>query len=171
MVNKHLDDIYKDVIEWLKFAEAKNGALLAFNGALLFGVIGLLSNKNKHIENLFPLSFASILLIIISMIILLISFLPDLKAVKRIKNNHPTRLTNYRYYKDIAALRPDAYLKSINFVYCNTEISNLNKGDLDLANQIVILSIIAVRKYKFFTFALILTILAVIFPVISLFFI
>jgi hypothetical protein len=158
--------MYKDVIEWLKFAETKNAALLTFNGVLVFGIIGLLSNSNKYIKTLFPQAFIGIYLLIVSTLLLLVSFLPFFNAVKSLKDAIPTRLTNFRYYKDIYKLSPEVYLKSIYRIYCNTDISTFNKGELDLAYQIVILSIITIRKYKIFTLSLILSGLSIIIPIV-----
>ena len=40
-IEKKLNQIFVNVNEWLKFAEAKNGVLFAFNGAAVIGVLSL----------------------------------------------------------------------------------------------------------------------------------
>ena len=42
-ITQQLYQVFNNVNDWLKFAEAKNAMLIAFNGASIFGIIKLLS--------------------------------------------------------------------------------------------------------------------------------
>lgn len=44
MLIDELKDIFENVNAWLKFAEGKNAALIAFNGALTVGLLRVLPN-------------------------------------------------------------------------------------------------------------------------------
>lgn len=152
--DKHLETIYSDIREWLKFAEAKNALLLSFNGVLAFGIARLV--QVEYLKGLLPNIFIGIQ--ILSTILLLWSFLPFFRANKSIGYKSPIYKTNLRYYKDIYKLNPKAYLESIYTLYCEGMEPKMNKAELDLALQIIILSIISVRKNRIFNTSLYLTI-------------
>ena len=77
-----LKDVYKDVSDWLKFAEAKNAALLTFNGVMLFGVLRLLSSNNSVLLSLNKTFLIISGILILNMGIILYSFIPGLKDSK-----------------------------------------------------------------------------------------
>ncbi|MBR0429699.1 MAG: hypothetical protein IJK17_06420 [Lachnospiraceae bacterium] len=126
------------VNSWLSFAEAKNAALIAFNVALL-GVV-----------NELPIIIKAVLVtcILASTIICMISFWPNL-----IGGNH----FNAVYYRDIAEYE-GSYEEYISSSYLDGEDGLKN----DLAEEIVINSRIALKKYKRFKVALAIDLLAII---------
>jgi len=75
-LEERLRYILSTVNEWLKFAEAKNGALLAVDAAIIFGIFKLTS------DSAWPhaiFSYLTISLVIASAVSCLISYIPKIK--------------------------------------------------------------------------------------------
>ena len=90
-VSLKLLGIFQNVNEWLKFAEAKNGILLAFSGAAITAAITLLATAQNLPNSLkIGLSLTTIFLCICSLICTL-SFLPkiDLERLLWVRNRPP----------------------------------------------------------------------------------
>lgn len=150
-----LKDLYKDVSDWLKFGEAKNVALLTFNGVLLFGILRLIQSNNSGIFNelLGTLHFCSFVLSI-NIVIILFSFLPALKQTDHSKNMDYKEFMasrNYLFYGHINDLNEMNLLEAISEKY-KLDTAKNKKLYSDYGLQILSVSSIAWRKYKFFTF-------------------
>lgn len=166
-IEEKLYRIYEDTKEWVKFAEAKNAALLTFNGAIFFW---LLKNFTGNTQNL-P-QFASklgIVLLGINIIFLLISFLPLFNTDSKPGTKLPNANTNLLFYRSIYNIIPRSYLKAISKSYFDDNNDVFTKKERDLINQILSLAKIATRKYKIFTFCTTITIIAL--TIIFLFFV
>lgn len=164
LMEEKLKEIFNNVNEWLKFAEAKNGILIALVGTALLTLLDKSSDilflDNISISNNIPVIkfdinfFVSIYLVllmvflVIAICIILISFLPQTKQVFKIKGVK-TKNDNSIFYGDIIKYTPEEYLK---FIEPNR--TDFTKSELDYACQIVINSHIAYRKYKYFELAL-----------------
>ncbi|MED4990111.1 hypothetical protein ETC01_00705 [Geobacillus sp. NFOSA3] len=158
---KILTDLYSDIREWLKFAEAKNAALLTFDSACLFTLLryqDVVFPKKDGYANLF--FTISLIIILISIIILMISFLPKRfkKGLKNNEHSHPFS-KNLLYYGDIVKYSPQRFLASIFHKYNIDNFDKNNKYFNDLCTQIISLSRISVRKYRMFKCSLVLNIL------------
>lgn len=147
--------------KWLSFGEAKNAALVAFNVAVL----------SVNMDFGFPLLLTMLrVFIVLSMAISLMSFWPNMsKRVSDIKlkpySNGP-RMNNYLYFLDIARLASgDEYLQIVKSRYLIEEIDITSTYCCDLANEIIINSRIAVKKYKYFRSALMCDFIAMFFVV------
>lgn len=155
-VNKELEDllkeIYKDNTEWLKFSEAKNAALLAFNGVLLFGILTTINNN--ILSDMNTILYISAAIICVNIIILLWSFIPREKKNEGIT----TELSNALFYKEISNFNKNTYYKKICARYGFEKLDNAYY--LDLVNQIVSISWIANIKFKYFTISTYITIIA-----------
>lgn len=149
-VKELLKDLYKDVGEWLKFAEAKNGILLTITGVLLFGLLRMLPSNNEWIKQLENTLLLSSFILTVSILIILSSYIPMLNTNKLQKKIRQLRDLNLLYYKDIATFTKEEYVKELENRYnitLKTEEENLIK---DQVEQIISLSKIALRKYIFF---------------------
>ena len=159
MENK-LKDILNDVTHWLNFAEAKNLALLTFDGVWLGNCIKRFYDTNKIIYVAFaiPLIFA--------MIICLSSFIPQIHGAKWISKKLKKDLgdkedtDNLLFYKDIYKYSAEDYYKEIQKIHLisNDQVidkfdSDKNKYEKAMINQIVILSGIAYKKHFLFDIA------------------
>ena len=134
-----LEKVQADITGCLRFAETKNGALLAFDIALLFGIpkIPDVSVKVKYIVTA---------MIIYSLIITLWSFWPINKKIKKAEKR-----------KVNCDLLHFAYMVELYKSYWKNEVVDFDKisqEEKDLAQEIVMNSRIAVRKQNLFKISL-----------------
>ncbi|MDY0850434.1 DUF5706 domain-containing protein [Bacillus thuringiensis] len=160
-----LKSIYEDVREWLKFAETKNAALLTFNGVIVFGIFDKVVDKasDSFIKTALIMGCA---IILISIIINLVSFLPQFNTSSKIQNNVVNGSQangNLMFYEVIKDFNPQAYLDTVAGKY------NLasNEKNIDLATQIVTLSQITHVKLKYFNLGLYFTFSGILIPIVS----
>ena len=166
--------IFSNVINWLRFAEEKNAALIALNGGILFATISLIS-KNTNIisfisaDNLYSklalfYSYNFILFVISGLLIALLSFLPQTKVIGKFVSDSPKDDDNLLFYSHIMRYDAKKYLSKLSDSH-NQESKTYSKSELDYADQIVINSCIATYKYLHFRVALWFTISAILSPV------
>lgn len=163
-MEERLKYIFNNTNDWLKFAEAKNGILLAALGASLFSIIDkskdvLFSNNVSIVNNIpiikFDINFFISLYLVFLMIFLvmaicvvLISYLPQTKQIFKVKDGKNAN-DNSLFYGDILKYNAIEYLQFIEPLK-----ADFSKSELDYANQIIMNSHIAYRKYKYFELAL-----------------
>lgn len=148
LVNEFLEKQFDRVNMWLSFAEAKNGALIAFNIAVIAAVVGLMKDVPV-------LCAACVILLIISTAIAFWSFVPntgtDAKSVSELSDEDVEKL-NLVFYGDISRLNYDQYKELLRKRYLNG--SSLDRYQDDLCKEIHYNSGITMRKYCFFKLAL-----------------
>ena len=146
-----LEKVQADITGCLRFAETKNGALLAFDIALLSGIpkipkIPDVSVKVKYIVTA---------IIICLLIITLWSFWPINKKIKKAEKREVNRdLLHFAY---IAMYTRNEYLVELYKSYWKNEVVDFDKisqEEKDLAQEIVMNSRIAVRKQNLFKISL-----------------
>src|SRR5690554_7337941 len=76
-MKEHLEYIFSNVNDWLKFAEAKSATLLAANGVVLFGILRLVKDLEMNAVTMLSL-FIGCICFSISLILCLSSFVPSL---------------------------------------------------------------------------------------------
>lgn len=161
-MDEKLKDIFLNINDWLKYAEAKSATLVAGNGALIFGLAGVL--KSYELPNLLEYyGCFSIILCIISMVLCLLSVVPSLSMPWESKPEGTVHSDNLLYFHDIAKYTPINYLgKLSNKLELNEQ--QFTGYQKDLANQIIINAVIACRKYSYFKVAIWFTVTALISP-------
>ncbi|MBN2825111.1 MAG: hypothetical protein JXQ76_07310, partial [Campylobacterales bacterium] len=107
MVNE-LKDIFATVNDLLKFAEAKNGAIVTLNGVVVFGIV----QTNIETIALQIYTVMVVFLLLASIIISLLSFIPKLNS-PYINLGTPTPEDNLIYFGDIAKYTPAQYYTKI----------------------------------------------------------
>jgi hypothetical protein len=159
-----LKDIFENVNNWLKFAEAKNATLVAGNGLIIFGTLRLINDMCIHEYILYYIYF-SLFLISISLVMALVSFMPKLKIPDFLLNNKIETTDNLLFFGHIVKYQDKTYLDKINNI-----IKSQDSTDLDLmyAQQIIINSKIAMNKYNIFNNALHFTLAGIVSPVVYL---
>ena len=157
-MEERLRYILTTVNEWLKFAEAKNGALLAADIALLFGVFKLLNELTGREVFI----YFAIVLVILSAISNLVSFIPQLKLSSFTPRKRTEKEASLIFYGHIAKYEPQSYVKAL-YAESGAEPAAIAQIEVDYAQQIIINSRIAVRKYLCFNVGLWLTVLAMLF--------
>ncbi|MBS9393835.1 MAG: hypothetical protein HEQ29_12015 [Dolichospermum sp. LBC05a] len=165
-VSTKLLAIFQNVNEWLKFAEAKNGVLLAFSGAAITATITLLATAQNIPNSLnFGLLLTTIFLCICALICSL-SFLPktnleDLlwlrdRQNKKSHSQDPIK-DNFWYFGHLQKYKPDELLEVLNEPYFkgSVDITKVEyKEYKDIAAQITINAEIAFLKFEVFTYAI-----------------
>jgi hypothetical protein len=169
-VSTKLLAIFQNVNEWLKFAEAKNGVLLAFSGAAITATITLLATAQNIPNSLnFGLLLTTILLCICALICSL-SFLPKtnlddllwLRDRRNKKSNSQNPIEdNFWYFGHLQKYKPDELLEVLNKPYFNSKLDIAKLADKkeykeykDIAAQITINAEIAFLKFEVFKYAI-----------------
>lgn len=165
-MDEKLKDIFSNINDWLKFAEAKSATLIAFNGALIFGISRLITSFDLKGTCLIYL-IVILSLCILSTSICFFSVIPALSMPWDKKPSGVIEKDNLVYFSDIAKYTPLAYLRALSekLGLNNSEFTGYQK---DLSNQIIVNSVIADKKYRAFQKAVWLTLAAVISPVLAL---
>ena len=153
MDRKDLDEllykIFSNVNLWLNFAEAKNAANIAFVIAFTAAIFSL--------HNMNVILYTASILLIVSGIGSLISFLPRLgnKVSKNryifFKNKKKKETAdNLIFFETIKEYSGDTYIEQLSKKYFDENKYNPTKYQIDLSDEIVYNSDIVSRKYKFF---------------------
>ena len=139
------------------YAETKLGVLIAFNSALIFGLLSTYKDQSVSAK------YVIIAVVIMNGISLFFAF--SGVFAKR-KNTHSSsdkfENKNYYYFKYVAQLNESTFLEQIKADYSMTsQNENIEKH---LSNQIVVLARNADRKFRFFNIAIGFTIASLITP-------
>jgi hypothetical protein len=153
-VESRLAAILAMVNDWLKFAEAKNAALLALDAGAVAAVIGWLGGDRAPPVWLVPALRVGLLLLVGSGLAALASFLPVLDVDwMRLKRKHG-RVASVIYFGHIAGVTPNSYLDALREAAgLGTDAPPPTRLERDYAAQIVINAEIATAKFRLFTVA------------------
>lgn len=168
MINDELKYIFDNVKDWLKFAEAKNAALTAFNAAILAKLVSILMSLRDDQEHLECYLFVSVIFMSISLIMALYSFYPRLSSLLLPEKTGEPGNGNLFFFLTIAQYKEKRYFEEMK-KHINENDSEDKTSDrlkLDLINQIIVNSEIAVKKYFLFKWALRFTLAGLLLPVI-----
>ena len=151
--------IFNNVNDWLKFAEAKNAMLIAFNSASIYGISQSLNldciKGTKFIEIYLMIV---ILLLVFSTITSLISFAPKVKIISG-GYYGSGNISNVLFFEYLKTKSNTEIIQEVTGVSATTQ-APYAKVELDIAEQIKQNSIIASVKYSYFTIAVWITIVA-----------
>lgn len=159
-----LDNTLKQVIDWLKFAEAKNGALVAVGFAVIFGSFKVYSSFN--VENSFIAAYAISFIVFVtaSVIISLASFIPRITPPFWINVPAKESGDNPLFFGHACKYSKSSYRDLFNN-YVDDNVNNESKLELALCDQIVNNSKISYIKYLMFDSAVFLFLAGILTPV------
>ena len=165
MMEERLKFIFSNVNEFLRFAEAKNAMIIAFNAGSIYGISQTYALEIvKSWEFMKVYMTISIVLLVFSTIISLLSFVPKLKIIK--KGFFSEDASNVLFFEYLKNKTSAEILKEVN----DLKEESYSTFEKDIAEQIKQNSLIASRKYSYFTIAVWLTIAAYItFPLAGIF--
>lgn len=148
-------------IDFIKFAEAKNAALLTFASAWALAITAITANNHSLSDvDLTTLAVGRGLFIIVILLVTW-SFLPKLRPERFHRNAEKPK--NLLFYGDIASFEFDTFATKLRQAYrADSDVVGGDRYLDDLAAQIWINSRIAVRKYKAFHAAAVMAFLGVI---------
>lgn len=158
-MDEQLKNIFTNINDWLKFAETKTAALLTGNGILIFGILRTIKDQEISSTQVLILYFV-MLLLILSLLTCLISFIPSLKLPWLVTSKKPTENDNLLFFGDAAKYDSKSYLKKL-FSSTEKPEKSFTAFENYYAEQIIANSIIALKKFRLFTFAIWLTVIAV----------
>lgn len=174
-MEERLKAIFSNVNDWLKFAEAKNGALIAFNAStvgLIFSRI-LTNNDLPAIFNSIWVKgyfYIYVLCAGLGFIISLLSFLAKIKITYFYTNGMTDPKDNLLFFGDICKYKNKTrtYLDRLRSNVGAGRTESYTKIEEDYAEQIIENSCIAMRKYRHFNTALWFTIAGIVTPPLAL---
>lgn len=137
------------IIDFLKFAETKNAALLTFSSAWTLGCLNLLSKPEQLPNGLRSTLPFAVIFFALAALIAIVSFLPKKKL--DIFHRDPERSRSLLFFGDIASFEPTAYNARVRDRYMPPEGASASESLLDdLAVQCAVISRIADRKFAMF---------------------
>lgn len=149
------------VIDFVKFGEAKNAALLAFSSAWILSIAGFLNGRAIEDPWLVVTMRIIVFLFMLAALVLIWSFLPRTKLDFFHKN--PERARSLIFFGDIAKFEAGEYKQRLRERYFPEEENSFNQNALDdLAIQIYANSRVAHDKFRMFQIAAILVCVAII---------
>jgi hypothetical protein len=161
-MDEKLKEIFANINDWLKYAEAKSATLIAGNGALIWGLVRV--SKTFELNYLLSVTLLiSISLCVASLVVCLISIVPSLSMPWEVKPSGKTDSDNLLYFADIAKYSPTAYLSALE-AKLGLEPSDHSGYQKDISSQIITNAVIANAKYKNFQIAAWITLSSLITP-------
>lgn len=154
--------ILSTVNEWIKFAEAKNGALLGVDIAIVFGLFQVISDEISK-----GWIYSAISLTGLSALSALFSFIPQLKAPSMIDKKSEDKETDLIFYGSVAKYEPESYINAL-YSMVGIELPSEVTMELNYAHQIITNSRIALKKNRYFNIGLWLTVLGLVLLIITL---
>lgn len=154
-MEENLKYIFNNINNWLKFAEAKNGAIIVINSAVIFQTFQLMITSSSSNQYTIPSIFL-LLFWIPSFFVALFSFLPITKItnLSRVETNVSIN-DNLLFYEHIAKYSTERYLNCL----CSSlgeQKRDWTKFEFDCASQIIINSRITLRKFFYFKISILL---------------
>jgi hypothetical protein len=158
-IREPLENILTLVSEDLRFAETKNAALLTANAAAVVGVMQV----NPRSPTLQWAFLAIMLTCAISGVVSLISFIPRPENPYRSLGMAPSGTDNLLFFGHIQKYDPREYLRAI---YASAGQADEQGSEMErmYAEQIVVSSRIAARKFTMFRWAIWITISGLVTP-------
>lgn len=146
-----LERILTRVVDWLKFAEAKNAALLTLNAGAAAGIIGWLGGDQVPPPWLTPAVQLGLALIVVSAVVALASFLPVVNIDWLRRRGKHTDTRSVLFFAEIAGSDPGSYLELLRKAAgLGAEAPPPTRLERDYAIQIVVNSEIATAKFRLF---------------------
>jgi hypothetical protein len=146
-----LERILTRVIDWLKFAEAKNVALLTLDAGAGAGLIGWLGGDQVPPAWLTAALQIALALLVASAIVALLSFLPVVNINWLRQRHRHAQTDSVLFFGQIAGADPDTYLQLLRKAAgVGTGSSPGARLERDYAIQIVINAEIATAKFRLF---------------------
>ncbi len=148
--NSELKYIFSNINDWLKFAEAKHGGLIALNSGLVFALLSKDNDIQLIIDHIIVI--AGVFVFILSIGFSIASQFPRTKNI--FKNNKAIPLPNLYFFGDLSYLDNESFINAFKKI---DENFTTNKLDDALLNQILVNARIVTTKFKIFKFASYLT--------------
>jgi len=152
--------IFTLMADWLKFAETKNAAIIAFNGSVLLALVGL-STTIFNFHGCFQLAFLSLFIgNFVSLLCALWAVRPRINPDTQ-RNKKYQETDNVLFFGDIYNFREEEYLKALKDKHEIKDIDPTKPLFLSMAKQIIVNAEITKIKFNCFWFAWLSTFLGI----------
>ena len=158
--DKLLTALLGRVLDMLRFAEAKNAALLAFASAWIVGIVNLLSSGKPIPPGYHYITLAALPLFIVAATVAIASLLPKLQA-STFTGDPKGHFQNLLFFGDIAEMTIDGFKADVSAAYRQTDDVPTNAYLSDLETQIAINSKITRRKHRMFNVGAVAALIAI----------
>lgn len=159
--DKVLTGLLARVLDMLRFAEAKNAALLAFASAWIVGIVNLLSSGKPIPPDYQCAACTALPLFIVAATVAIASLLPKLQT-STFTGDPTGHFKNLLFFGDIADMTVDGFKTDVRAAYRPADDASPTAAYLsDLEAQIAINSKIAWRKHRMFNFGAITALIAI----------
>jgi hypothetical protein len=138
-------------IDWVKFAETKNAALLVAASGLILMLIDHFPDKTVVTSNVRACFWVGGVSLTLSSAICLISFIPHLEIPGIGRKEIPMPDDNLMFFGHIAKYSASEYLHALNVAEGSIHLQN--KIHTDLAGQVIANACISLKKFRYFTLA------------------
>ncbi len=149
-MEEKLKYILSEINEWLKFAEAKHAALIAFNGAVVLGLLGIFENI-AGLPNIKIIFLIIALLIGLSLLFSFVSLIPKSNTFSKFRKNGVKTSINILLASDLSKISVQEFTDYLNQIDKEWKPGYFEKQLLD---RILIHSDISARKYRLFNWAI-----------------
>jgi hypothetical protein len=144
----YLEKQYNHAFDMVKFGEAKNTILIAFNGVIIVGMTKLVQDTSSIYIQCYL--FYIISMCAMSIFICFAALIAKIRS--SIGNISLHKTNNLLFFATLAHMSEEELLEKLKAQYqCETSNTNHEK---DLARQVIIVSQIAARKFKLFNIAI-----------------
>jgi len=144
---EHLFGVFQTVNDWLRFAEAKNGAILALSGSALGILLGIMSNVPFPSKALLGYVAACAMLLSGSVAAALASFVPRTRLPVRNRRSHAAA-PNLLFYGDLASMSPGEFLAETRRALGMSATDAALPMDEHVAAQIIANSRVTLWKFQ-----------------------
>lgn len=146
---KALSSTLSRTVDFLKFAETKNAALLTFSSAWMLALANFAAN-DRITDRWSQIAVTiALLLFALAALVALYSFLPQLRLDRFFLR--PDRSGSLLYFADIAEFEPATFIERFRHRYANGPQQGMSDAYLDdLAVQVAVNSRITRAKFKVF---------------------
>ena len=167
-MKEELLEIFENVNNWLRFAEAKNGVLIALNGGALIGIATNLEKFSGFSSDIKLAGYYFVGCLIIGLILSLWSFLPSSKIyweeTSNFNNVNPDSLSLI-FFRHIRRFEHKDYLKRLYHAKGVALPDPLPPLEVDFSHQITQNSRTTWLKYQIFFWAISITLSGLIIPI------
>lgn len=158
--DKLLTALLGRVVDMLRFAEAKNAALLAFASAWIVGIVNMLSSGRPLPPGYHGVCLTALPLFIVAATVAIASLLPKLQT-STYTGDPKGHFRNLLFFGDIAGITVDGFKDDIRAAYRQTGDAPTAAYLSDLEVQISINSKITRRKHRMFNFGAVAALVAI----------
>ena len=168
MIEDKLHQISGNILESMRFAEAKNAALITFNGAALY----VLVEGNIYLPAIIKEHWMfNAVILIVGITLSIIAFLPSMGSTTKppssisIETWNDHKKLGIFYFGHVRKYGDEEFLAKVYSFYGETLTEPIRRAELDLSRQAITLSRITRHKYVFFSSAGHLTLVAPVLPI------